>query len=107
MKRLFLLGLICYSCLAEDLHTEIIIRVKEAKTSCVGFEGQTECYLVQQGSNIDGDSWEYFYDQIEGFHYEPGFVYKLLVAKESVKNPPQDASNIKYILVKELSKEVN
>lgn len=54
---------------------------------------------------MDSDTWVYFYDQIIGFEYEPGFVYKLLVAKEPVKNPPMDASSIRYILIKELSKE--
>lgn len=110
MKRLYLFYFflaLCLSCQTEDLRTEIILRVKENKIGCSGHEGQTECYLVQQGDYINSNTWQYFYDQIEGFEYEPGFVYKLLVAKEPVKNPPIDASNIKYILIKELSKEVN
>jgi hypothetical protein len=85
----------------------MIIRVKESKISCTGYEGQTECYLIQQGEAIDTELWQYFYENIEGFNYEPGFTYKLLISKEPVKNPPMDAPRIKYTLIKELSKEVN
>jgi hypothetical protein len=54
---------------------------------------------------MDSDEWEYFYEQIEGFAYEPGFIYKLLVAKESVKNPSADSPSVKYLLIREISKE--
>jgi hypothetical protein len=107
VKRLYIFCLLLsfFACEREYLRTEVILRIKENKTSCTGFEGQTECYLIQQGKNMNSDTWEYFYDQIKGFEYEPGFVHKLLVAKEPVKNPPMDASSIRYILIKELSKE--
>jgi len=94
-----------FSC--EDFKTEdeFIIKVKENKIQCTGYEGQTECYLVQRCSKINTEEWEYFYEQIEGFTYEPGFVYELLVAKESIKNPPMDMPSVKYSLRRELSKK--
>ncbi|MCO5234226.1 MAG: DUF4377 domain-containing protein [Chitinophagales bacterium] len=48
--------------------------------------------------------WENFYSQIEGFSYEKGYEYKLLIKEEKIENPPADGSNIRYILVKILSK---
>jgi heat shock protein HslJ len=45
-----------------------------------------------------------FHDQIEGFDFEPGYEYELLVLVEPVENPPADASSLKYTLVEEVSK---
>lgn len=108
MKKIFALyvvSIFSFSCDENNTRNEIILRVKENKISCTGYEGQTECYLVQQGSSIDSEQWEFFYEQIEGFVYEPGFVYRLLVAKEPIQNPPMDSPNTKYLLIKQLSKE--
>ncbi|AVR47509.1 hypothetical protein C7S20_16225 [Christiangramia fulva] len=60
--------------------------------------------LVQKGNETGGEDWKYFYDEIEGFDYQPGYIYELQVRKKKVNNPPQDASSIKYILVKVISK---
>lgn len=90
---------------ADETKPQLILKVKENKIGCTGYEGQTECYLVQQGNKIDSEEWEYFYEQIEGFAYEPGFVYKLLIAKESIANPPIDSPPVKYVLISEISKE--
>jgi heat shock protein HslJ len=108
MKKIltfYIIAIFIFSCEEESTQNELILRVKENKTSCTGYEGQTECYLVQQGSKIDSDDWEYFYEQIEGFVYEPGFVYKISVAKETIVNPPIDSPSVKYSLIRELSKE--
>jgi hypothetical protein len=87
---LYLIAIFIFSC--EEDKTQIeLIRVKENKVSCWGV-GQTECYLVQKGDKIDTEEWEYFYSEIEGFEYEPGFVYKLSVAKEPIADPPMDRS---------------
>ncbi|MEG1616603.1 MAG: DUF4377 domain-containing protein [Bacteroidales bacterium] len=42
---------------------------------------------------------------ISGFEYVPGYDWKLKVKKEIIKNPPADASNISYTLVKVISKK--
>lgn len=65
-----------------------------------------ECLLIQENESLDCDSWTFFYGQIKGFTFEPGYVYKLLVRREHLE-PSQvmaDASSIKYTLVKELEK---
>jgi hypothetical protein len=61
-------------------------------------------YLVQEGKEMEGNIWKYFYDEIEGFEFEPGYLYELEVKTEKVENPPQDASSVKYILQNVISK---
>lgn len=101
---LFFLVLFCLSC-EEEPSNELILRIKDSKVNCSGYEGQTECYLVQKGSLIGTEEWEYFYEQIEGFNYEAGFIYEIRVNKEAIDNPPMDAPYVKYTLIKVLSKE--
>ncbi len=80
--------------------------VNSYTVDCVG-EMQGTCLLVQEGNMIGTENWEYFYfvDSIEGFNYEPGYVYALEVKKTEVENPPADGSSIRYELVKIISKE--
>jgi ecotin len=49
--------------------------------------------------------WSNFYDVIEGFEYEKGNEYEIVVKEQKISNPPADASNLKYTLVKILSKK--
>lgn len=70
-------------------------------SSCTGV-GEMECMLVK--TNKNQKEWELFYTNIEGFTYEKGYEYELLVSKHKVANPPADASAIKYSLVKIIHK---
>jgi hypothetical protein len=99
----YLIAIFIFSC-EEDKNQVELFRVKENKISCQGV-GPMECYLVQKGDKIGTEEWEYFYDEIEGFNYEPGFVYTLSVDKEPIPDPPMDSSSIRYILREVLSKE--
>lgn len=63
--------------------------------------GRQKCMLVKKGNAKD---WEFFYNQIEGFNYEEGYEYVLEVEEQKVDNPPADASSIRYILIKQVSK---
>jgi heat shock protein HslJ len=67
---------------------------------CEGVAPQ-KCMLVKERPD---DEWSLFYDQIEGFDYEPGHEYELRIAEEKVENPPADASSIRWTLVEVLSK---
>lgn len=42
---------------------------------------------------------------IEGFTYEEGYTYLIRVSIKQISNPPADGSNLKYKLIKEVSKE--
>ena len=87
----------------EDIEL-IEMRINHHKQTAVGL-GPQMVYLVQEADEIGGENWKYLYDEIEGFEYEAGYVYDLKVRKIKIQNPPQDASNLKYILQRVVSKE--
>lgn len=87
---------------AED---EAIYWVNSLRAECTGV-APISCMQVQEGSTLRQDEWQLFYNSIEGFSYEAGYVYKLLVKKEQLPldQVPADASSIKYTLVRLLEK---
>jgi heat shock protein HslJ len=66
----------------------------------MGVAPQT-CLQVKE--NLE-DEYSLFYSTIEGFEFEPGFEYELLVNKQIVPNPPADASSFRWTLVEVVSK---
>ncbi|WP_299672716.1 DUF4377 domain-containing protein [uncultured Tenacibaculum sp.] len=107
MKKLILLLTfigILISCEEENQSEIVDIRVNHYKNTAVGLSPQFTL-LIQEGAILNTDTWHNFYSSIEGFTYEPGFIYALSVKKETIRNPPQDASSFKYSLQKILSKE--
>lgn len=77
------------------------ITVASQQGDCVGV-APMKCLLVKKDGQTD---WEFFYNNIEGFSYEPGYEYVLEVKADKVENPAADQSSLKYTLVKEISKE--
>lgn len=75
--------------------------VDAKKIACEG-EGQTECLRVKEAPDA---SWTLFYRSIEGFTFEPGYLYELRVEVTSVAKPPADASSRRYRLVEVVSKK--
>ncbi len=82
--------------------TVSILYVNSELVDCVGV-GPQKCMLVKE--NFDSN-WENFYDQIEGFEHQTGYVYKLKVMKTKIENPPADASSLKYTLVEISEKNI-
>ena len=80
---------------------EKTIYVGPVLVDCEGV-GPQKCMLVR---NNPQDEYTLFYDQIEGFDYEEGYEYKLVVREEAIENPPADASSIKWTLVRVESKD--
>ena len=68
---------------------------------CVGMVPQ-QCMLTKERPD---DDWTYFYGEIVGFTYEPGFNYTLRVERRHIRNPPADGSSYEYRLVEVLVKE--
>ncbi|MBD2757300.1 DUF4377 domain-containing protein [Spirosoma validum] len=89
------------SCDKNDLKPDVVtMRVADHRQDCVGV-GPQKCLLVK----TDGDTdWKFFYSGIEGFSYEEGFEYQLLVKREPIANPPADGSSIRYTLVEIVDK---
>jgi len=108
MKQLFIvLGTIfLLSCAAGDTQgSKHVYWVNSTKASCVGM-APTKCLQVQRSEMLDPSAWESFHAPINGFEYEPGYIYKLLV-KERFLDPdsiPADASSIEYTLVEILER---
>lgn len=77
------------------------LTVASKQGDCVGV-APMKCLLVKKDGQTD---WEFFYSNIEGFIYEPGYEYVLEIKIEEVEHPAADQSSLKYTLVKEISKE--
>ena len=98
MKYLFLL--IVLACTSNSEVQSKMLIVADHLENCVGV-GPQSCMLVKENKE---DEWTYFYDQIEGFKYEEGYTYELLVNEIPVPNPAADASSIRYELKNIISK---
>lgn len=70
-------------------------------TDCEGIAPQ-KCMLIKENKT---DDWTFLYETIEGFIYEEGFEYVLKVKISKIKNPPADASDLKYKLIEIIAKE--
>lgn len=79
--------------------------VNSSKVKCTGV-GPTSCLQIQHGDSLNSN-WENHYSSIEGFEFEPGYIYKLSVKKVYAdnKNNVQDKSTFKYVLVEIVEKE--
>ena len=82
-----------------EVQSKMLI-VADHLENCVGV-GPQSCMLVKENPD---DDWTFFYDQIEGFDYEEGYTYELLVNEVPVANPAADASSIRYELKNMISK---
>ena len=80
---------------------EKTIYVGPLLVDCQG-EGPQKCMLVKENP---GDDYALFYDQIEGFEFEDGYEYKLVIKEDQVENPPAGGSSLKWSLVRVESKE--
>lgn len=85
---------------AEENGQTITMFVSPETADCVGVGPQT-CLQVKYSPD---EEWTLFYDEIDGFEYEPGFGYELLVEITEVENPPADASSLQYRLVELVAK---
>jgi hypothetical protein len=79
---------------------ELLLTMLHYKVPCVG-ESIQLCFKVKTKS---GDT-EFFYDAIEGFTYEWGYNYTLLVEKSQRDTTPADGSTTAYTLKKIVRKE--
>jgi hypothetical protein len=84
----------------EGEHIEIIT-IGPYTERCQGFIEQ-DCYLEY---NEESDRWEFFYEGIQGFDFEPGFIYTLEVRLEDRGTEIQDVGRYAYHLVKVIEKK--
>lgn len=75
--------------------------IQDKLADCIGV-APMKCMQVR---GQPGESWSLFYQQIEGFTFEPGYRYQLEVTKERLTDVPADSSSLRYRLVKVVSKQ--
>jgi len=91
-----------------DTHPEgsevIKMRVNSAKVACDGYNGNTMCFEVQKGASIGTGNWEVLREPIDGFNYEPGYVYDITVKVESIASSETNQPRHKNILMDIMAK---
>ena len=75
----------------EAAPVEKTLFVGPTLVDCEGVAPQ-KCMLVMDNPDA---GYQLFYGNIEGFDFEEGFEYELIVRVEEVENPPADASSKK------------
>ena len=84
----------------QSTPTTQTLYVQDKLADCVGV-APMKCMQVR---SQPGESWSLFYQQIEGFTFEPGFRYQLEVSKEQLADVPADAPSVRYQLIKVVNK---
>ncbi len=92
----------------SEKEPETIVFINSAKVDCTGVVAM-KCLQIQESETLKPNEWQNFYSTIEGFNYEPGYIYKLSITKEKLdpETVPADASSIKYSLVKVIEKTLD
>ena len=72
-----------------------VLYVHQDLVDCIGV-APMQCMQVRTNPSAE---WSFFYSNIEGFEYEPGYQYRLIVDVINVPNPPADGSALRYVLV--------
>ena len=75
-------------------HTEILT-LGPYTVRCVGAFEQ-DCFMEY---NEEAERWHFFYDGIEGFDFEPGYIYTLEVRLEDRGTEIQDVGRYSYHLI--------
>ena len=85
------------------LGTDSVFRTLQVAPSRIECTGVAPDVCLQVRESPDAP-WTLLHGAIEGFAYEPGFLYEIRIREEAVANPPADASSIRRILVSVVSK---
>ncbi|MDF3080320.1 DUF4377 domain-containing protein [Burkholderia sola] len=70
------------------------VYVAPQSARCTGV-APMECLQVRGSSS---EPWSLWYAGIEGFAYQPGYLYTLEVDEYRVARPPADGSSIRWVL---------
>jgi hypothetical protein len=106
MVKRFLLAILFIGLLLGILYLvpyipkSVVLHIDSQEKDCYTWIPQ-KCLMVRESSE---SAYGFFSDNIEGFSFESGYQYKILVTKRKWINPPQDVSNISWKLIKVLEK---
>ncbi|WP_282123175.1 DUF4377 domain-containing protein [Algibacter mikhailovii] len=92
------------SCSTNTGNTTKTLLINSFKVPCTGVAPMS-CLQVKESP--DDKNWSNFYTQIEGFDYEPGYLYTIEVRVEDIPEDQivADGSSIKYILKSVIAKK--
>ena len=93
------LALLLLSACAQSTSNKTVY-IGAVQVACEGVAPQ-QCLLYKESP---ADEYTYLYDGIEGFEYEAGFTYELVIMEENVDDPPADGSSIERTLVEVVNK---
>ena len=82
-----------------DGHVEIIT-IGPYLQRCHGAHGERDCLMEYKGSG-----WEFFYESVEGFDFQPGFIYTLKVRISERRPLLQDVGRYVYHLLAVIEKK--
>lgn len=89
-------------CVRPWMSSAITLEVAPKRQTCTGVI-EMQCLMVRE--RVPGQAvqkWAPFFGSIAGFIHVPGQRYKLRVRKDKLDNPPADASDTSYTLLKVL-----
>lgn len=110
MKRLVLVSCLFLALISCDEATQNIVdesapmRVSAFPGNC-GLDFSMPCYRIQEGAELGSGTWKNMSTPINGFTYEEGFTYLLIVKIEREADATSETPKLKYTLVKVLSKD--
>lgn len=80
--------------LADGRPVTKTVYVAPQSARCTGV-APMECLQVRSSP---GEPWSLWYAGIEGFAYQPGYLYTLEIDEYRVAQPPADGSSIRWVL---------
>lgn len=108
-SAVFLLSVLFVGCNQSDGDSTIYGKSWEEKwtvasktITATGANGPETCYWIKVDNN---PVWQITHSHINGFYYECGYEYELLVKAQEILNPPQDVSSSEYTLISIVSKK--
>ncbi len=110
MKRFVMVCCLFLALISCDEATQNIIdesapvRVSAFTGNCAT-DFSSPCYRIQEGAELGSGNWKNVSTPIDGFVYEEGFTYLLIVRIERVPDATLKTPGLKYTLVKVLSKD--
>ncbi|MEU8901215.1 DUF4377 domain-containing protein [Nocardia sp. NPDC048505] len=78
------------------------IEVAAQEVPCTGV-APMQCLQVRKDPQAE---WELHYFGIDGFDYQPGYTYRLLIEERPWVDPPADAPSVTWRLVRVLDKQL-
>jgi len=81
----------------------IIVQIAPNLENCTG-AGPRQCMLIRHLPTTDNGRWDVFCGGIEGFTYEEGYRWTIVVNVTEVENPPADAPGLRYELAEVVEK---